>query len=539
MTQMTPGSMQVVPNNSFERLFNISYLIFGFLFGSAIISQFSAKMVQVRMSNHEHANRMMTLRRYLRENNINPKLSTTIQKQITERLMIEKRLTEKDVPAFSLLSNSLTSSLRCNSFSCHILRHPLFRVWHEMEGGILRDLCSRAMHFQGVSLGDCLFNPHSAADKFYFVVEGTLRYTPEDDAEDLESETGEDGRRTSQTTTFSQSGRRFEDVSAGAWVSEAALWSRQWTYTGTLEALTQCVVLVVNIADCLRVIEKYTRLHDLNNDFCVAYHSEIQSQLKTTPPGNPDLMADYAMVKMLMPIDSRVCMVQPVLEMLIEQYSWVRRKLALEGLDMLEKEIEDGKCVLTLASNGAIERVVMVAAINISRGDGRVLVQLAKFREGVFSPEPACALPGGKIRDMEQPLEAALRFLKDLAQIGDFKLSRTWKVSTELKDSATFGVRSRYIRTVFQGTCESNGELEIVRDLDSRASSTLCEFAHITVDKRGSKEKLYCWLEQEHFERLLLPESHQELQKLILSLAPRPRQMSFGKPQIPSLSCAV
>jgi len=532
MTQMTPGSMQVVPNNSMERFFNVSYLIFGFLFGSALISQFSAKMVQVRMSNQEHANRMTTLRRYLRENNINTKLSTTIQKQITERVMVVKRLTEKDVPAFSLLSTSLTKNLRYNSFSCHILRHPLFRVWDEIDGGIICDLCCRAVQFESISPGDCLFNPQSAADKFYFVVEGTLRYTPDKDdntwnvwrdscgSEDEGSELGDGGCG-------------IEDVSAGDWVSEAAFWSNQWTYTGTLEAVTQCVVLAVNIADCLWVINKYHRIHSLNHDFCAAFQTEVSNR-----PGNPDLLADYGMIKMLMPIQSRVLIVQPILEILAEQSSWVRRKLAAKGLDELEKEIVEGTCVLTQTSNGAIERVLMVAAIKISRGDDRILVQLGKFRAGSSSPEPDCALPGAKIRDGEQPLDAALRILKkDLFQIAeDCKLSQTWKVSTQLKDSATYGVRSRYIRTVFHGTCGSRWESEPPQDLLSRTSS-MKEFALITCDTQGNKKNLYCWLEWDLFEKLSMPENSQELQKLILTLAPIPsRRVSFGKSIVPSLS---
>eukprot|EP00971_Amphidinium_carterae_P319883 6358254-Amphidinium_carterae.1 len=50
LSQMTPGSMNVGPLNSYERAWNIVALVFGLLFGTSLVSQLSSKMVQFNMS---------------------------------------------------------------------------------------------------------------------------------------------------------------------------------------------------------------------------------------------------------------------------------------------------------------------------------------------------------------------------------------------------------------------------------------------------------------------------------------------------------
>ena len=55
MTQMTPGSMAVVPQNSYERSWNVVCLVIGLFVSALLISQLSARMVSVSMMNQDLA----------------------------------------------------------------------------------------------------------------------------------------------------------------------------------------------------------------------------------------------------------------------------------------------------------------------------------------------------------------------------------------------------------------------------------------------------------------------------------------------------
>jgi hypothetical protein len=74
MTQMTPGSMEVFPTNWFERAINIACLVFGLLFGTSLVSQLSAKMVQFNMSRQQEYEQLDALRRYLNLHNVSMSL---------------------------------------------------------------------------------------------------------------------------------------------------------------------------------------------------------------------------------------------------------------------------------------------------------------------------------------------------------------------------------------------------------------------------------------------------------------------------------
>eukprot|EP00971_Amphidinium_carterae_P046095 907327-Amphidinium_carterae.1 len=96
LTQMTPGSMQVNPQNSYERVWTVMCMLIGLLFSTALVGQLSSKFVQYDMGRQETIRQMEMLRRFLRENKINQRLAARIHRQIEDRMTIGTRLTEDD-----------------------------------------------------------------------------------------------------------------------------------------------------------------------------------------------------------------------------------------------------------------------------------------------------------------------------------------------------------------------------------------------------------------------------------------------------------
>ncbi|CAJ1431526.1 unnamed protein product [Effrenium voratum] len=156
ITQMTPGSMQVFPRNSLERMFNIFALIFGMIFFSSLISSLSATMVNFRMKSTQTANQMSELRRFLRQAKISNKLSMGVQKQALERLMEVKPLTVTDVTALKILSSDLRMELQHELCHPYVMRSGFYRVCQHADPAALKSLMYECITFTFFSAGEPL-----------------------------------------------------------------------------------------------------------------------------------------------------------------------------------------------------------------------------------------------------------------------------------------------------------------------------------------------------------------------------------------------
>jgi len=145
MTQMTPGSMQVVPLNSLERVFNFCCLVLGILVFGSLVSSLSSKLMQYRAWQQEQNTNMIALCDFLRENAIQPQVAVAVQKQAEVRMSKERLpVVVKDVAALKWLTGSMRRRLQLELCKSH-LRHPLFRWWLEVDSESMKHLCYEAV----------------------------------------------------------------------------------------------------------------------------------------------------------------------------------------------------------------------------------------------------------------------------------------------------------------------------------------------------------------------------------------------------------
>merc|ERR1719329_982728 len=76
----------------------------------------------------------------------------------------------------------------------------------------------------------------------------------------------------------------------------------------------------------------------------------------------------------------------------------------------LVDEVSDGVATVVEDVNGEPLRIVRVTALHIQRGDGCVLVELGKVRDGI--PKTSGKLPGSKMSSHESPGDTARRVLE-------------------------------------------------------------------------------------------------------------------------------
>merc|ERR1712176_1194450 len=106
-----------------------------------------------------------------------------------------------------------------------------------------------------------------------------------------------------------------------------------------------------------------------------------------------------------------------------------------------------------LEVDGQLERIVAVVAIQLERpDDGRILAQVGKWEDGKGA-KPSCMLPGlkrgrGELphKTVQQLLDADLSPWMKGVRMGDSE-DDTW-----VMESASFGIRTKYLRTVHSAT---------------------------------------------------------------------------------------
>lgn len=130
----------------------------------------------------------------------------------------------------------------------------------------------------------------------------------------------------------------------------------------------------------------------------------------------------------------------------------------------LEKEVREGKCILMVTDSGEAIRVACVVAVAIKRyEDSRTLVQLGTYLPEQELTEPGCLLPGYKVEAEEECIDTCSRIFECFNMHTDeFKFDELER-SQESKNSARYGIRTRYFRYVYHITMEED-ELS---DMDS------------------------------------------------------------------------
>merc|ERR1712012_1197794 len=118
------------------------------------------------------------------------------------------------------------------------------------------------MEFSSLLPGQQLFLAGTRAEAAYCIVMGMLQYV--------------------QSPTSSKVLMDTEDtVVAGAWVSEAALWSH-WTHVGTLEASRACELLSLRAEVFTETMDHHGFVRHINRDYARIFHSRLQA---AKPPG--------------------------------------------------------------------------------------------------------------------------------------------------------------------------------------------------------------------------------------------------------------
>jgi len=432
IAQLTLGAIEVSATTTSERIFNILLLLAGLLFSSLVVSTLSATMISFHMRGHATNAKLQTLRAFCHQQHVGATLTHRVKQQVENRLQRTAKLTEKDVLALSLLSSSMRSELRFDIYKRFLTTHPLFNMWINVSPSTVVYLCTEAMTYQFLQPHDDLFAAGSKSTHAYYVA-GRLKY-----CQDRESSPS----RQASTETTNES----------VWICEAALWTN-WIHVGSAFAETAGQVLAICAEQMIRSLDKQRLIREIAQQYARIFHKRVVEALPPYLPWPSDLQVpatEFGEMVLNMDHPLRVLIGLDALKQI--SCGPFRIFSSRHLVDVLRKEIMDGKSTVYLNANGEIERFASVIVLRIVR-DGLILVQLG-IHDDTF--QPACVLPGSKVRANENPSDAVDRIVR--TRLGPLLSDVTINAfqrgdeSTQEQESRRFNLKTKYLRTTVFGT---------------------------------------------------------------------------------------
>eukprot|EP00928_Gymnodinium_smaydae_P092420 TRINITY_DN7629_c0_g1_i1.p1 TRINITY_DN7629_c0_g1~~TRINITY_DN7629_c0_g1_i1.p1 ORF type:complete len:699 (-),score=87.43 TRINITY_DN7629_c0_g1_i1:194-2290(-) len=236
ITQFTPASMHVQPQNKSERIFAVSVVVFALVGFSYIVGAISTSLAKIRGMQEDTAQQFWLLRKYLRQKKVPRTLGLRIQRYLEHAWSAQKsNINIKNARIFALLSEQLVSELECATLKPLLAVHPLLEHLFEVAPATMRRVCNVVVSRKALAFSDDLFFPGEAALNMYFVASGKLNYSKATSPTDVSLEDG-------------------EEVKEGDWIAEPVLWTASWAHLGLLRALRECELIKVEPSKFLEVI---------------------------------------------------------------------------------------------------------------------------------------------------------------------------------------------------------------------------------------------------------------------------------------------
>jgi len=426
IAQMTPGPIDIVAVNSIEQVFNNVILVCGLFFGSLIVSLCSGTIMQLVIAQRDATMKMEALEKLLRVNAVHPRLALRVKRQVMEKMSEATHVSEDSVKALQDLSGHLRLQLMCATRKPHLLSHPLFRIWEEVDPHAFSVLCGDSVMFDYLTMEDELFVVSDDAPFAYYVIVGSLVY-----------------RQWTETSKVDVDQEAV--VLAETWLCEAVLWSH-WAHVGDMMATSAVHLLTIEAERFVKVCNKKTAVSEIAKQYGRQFHLRIISAVPPHAPWPSDVEVPFTQGAYANDLITH----EVGLGLYNRAKSELRCKLTEELLRGLEHELRQEKCTLQVDPQGQLERVVAVVTIKIFHEDGTFLTQIGRWTTN-GGVKVQCELPGTK-RCLSEPPQLALQKIldKELGPLKDYIEIRDTLHETLTKESPKYGMNTRYIRTVHQ-----------------------------------------------------------------------------------------
>lgn len=233
LSQFAGGMDEITPKNIYERLYAVMMFLLAFIVSLIFGSNLTSSMTQLNLVGNRCSQQLAVLREYLSQNGVPRRLMMRAQRNAQHALREQERsMPEENVQLLQKISEPLLIELHFEMYGHTLRRHPFFESFAGECPHVMSRVCHGACQRMLVSQGDVVFYSGESpiVPKMYIVEKGTLNYLERDG--------------------------RCHQILAGAWVSEAALWT-QWEHRGTFVATSPCRFCIINSDKFCEVVSSF------------------------------------------------------------------------------------------------------------------------------------------------------------------------------------------------------------------------------------------------------------------------------------------
>mmetsp|Transcript_43700 Transcript_43700/g.100872 ORF Transcript_43700/g.100872 Transcript_43700/m.100872 type:complete len:842 (+) Transcript_43700:104-2629(+) len=229
ITQFTPASMEVQPQNLVERVFAVTIVVFALVGFSYLVGSITGSLTQLRSMQEDASKQFWTLRRFLIQTRIHKNhkdLSLRIQRYVEHEYdQLRETVQQQNVKVLNLLSKQLLSQLNWTLKRDTVQVHPLFLKLKEESEVTMHRLANSTLDRIHLAQNDTLFLAGEVAEDMYIVVEGKLQYI----------KVSADGKDKKELVDCKED-----------WIAEPILWTPSWEHLGVLMVVVTCELLTIN-----------------------------------------------------------------------------------------------------------------------------------------------------------------------------------------------------------------------------------------------------------------------------------------------------
>lgn len=294
ITQFSPASMEIVPQNTGERCYAVIIILFAMVMFSTFVSTLTSVITRITNTYHSKSQQFELLRRFLHSKNVSWHLSARVEQYLEyKEAQAEQRVEMQDVVLLNFLSRPLRMDLDFELYSPILSAHPFLQLYCDVDHAAMRTICSTSLSIANLSAGDVLFQPGEPCSHMYFVLEGALKYYRVEDIQSVALFDEGAYLRSSSSTSAGDSSPAGDPslLTVGQWCCEAVLWVDQWHHQGAMRAETNCHVLLLNAEEYGRV----TSTHQNIAPFARGYAQEFVSEVNLVEKGESEVAKDVSL----------------------------------------------------------------------------------------------------------------------------------------------------------------------------------------------------------------------------------------------------
>jgi len=223
LTQFSPATNNIAPQNLAERFFAIAVVLFAMIVFSSFISSVTNAVNQLRAINMERIRDESRIHDFISSRKINSQLSIKIHRFVKENYKkCRTRVKESDIPLFAEIPESMRIQLHEQMYMSYLEYNPMLSPFICIDRPLAVKVCHTAFKEGSYLPRQDVFVNGFEAKTVYVVIAGHLEYT---------------------SVYYDH---LPQPVQSGAWVSEMALWVN-WEHRGQF---TACGTSELALMDC-------------------------------------------------------------------------------------------------------------------------------------------------------------------------------------------------------------------------------------------------------------------------------------------------